>query len=799
MEGDSVGEDLSPIAMKASTESQDVASGDASVERDLLATDSNPAGCADNRNLLEASTELFEIGGAGFTASHCTVVSPDPAGELSSSDSRSPDGHARTLDQQVPSFSERLEKFHCFNDRYVIGDEIGSGGMGVVYRGWDLQLQRYVAIKLIRKQLNGNEVYLNRFLREARIASQLSHPSVLGIHDFGSGPMGSAYIIMDLIIGTTMERAIEDTRVNESKRESMLTTFFQICQAMAFAHASGVVHRDLKPANIMLGDYGTVTVLDWGLAKVVRTSSALSTEQLGDSLLPLILTDIDPSVEQPISSFDTQFGTVMGTPHYLAPEQARGESVDYRADVFSLGGILCHLLTGSPPFAGSKIIEVYQKSIAGDLSFAFAELDRCGAPMPIVHLAKQCLDPHVASRPKDASFLVETLRAYLESGQRRAEEELVRFFDLSLDLFCIANIQGYFWRLNENFTRTLGYSHRELTAKPFLEFVHPDDRPNSLNEIIRLSRGEPTIQFINRYRHRDGHYVSLEWTARSVSEEGVIYAVARDVTDRLRLEEEKRRLDADCLRLSEIVDSASDAIIGKDLDGIVQSWNFGAEKLFGYTSDEMVGQAMTRLVPADRIDEEAAILKMLRQGGRIDHFETIRLHKSGERIDVSVSISPIHDALGKIIGASKIARSIRKQRTLEAELRESRQALVDFAENANVPLHCVDKSGIIVWANKAELTFLGYPPEEYIGQPIAKFHVNQATIGSILAQLLQGNSLSHRRAQLIAKDGSTKDVAIYSSGYRENGELVHTRCFTIDVARISREDAGYLNLPTSAK
>lgn len=116
---------------------------------------------------------------------------------------------------------------------------------------------------------------------------------------------------------------------------------------------------------------------------------------------------------------------------------------------------------------------------------------------------------------KDASFLVERLTEYFESGQRR------------------------------------------------IDFVHPDDRPDTLSEIMKLSRGEPTIQFINRYRHKDGHYLSLEWTARSVEHEGVIYAVARDVSERLRLEEER-------FRLSEIVESASDAIVGKNLDGLVQ-------------------------------------------------------------------------------------------------------------------------------------------------------------------------------------------------------------------------------------
>jgi PAS domain S-box-containing protein len=391
------------------------------------------------------------------------------------------------------------------------------------------------------------------------------------------------------------------------------------------------------------------------------------------------------------------------------------------------------------------------------------------------------LDPDVSTRPETASFLVDALKEFLESGQRRAEEELVRFFDLSLDLFCIANTQGYFWRVNENFTRTLGYSARELTSQPFIEFVHPDDRPGTLNEIVKLSRGEPTIQFINRYRHQDGHYISLEWTARSLESEGVIYAVARDISERIRLENEKAHIERDRFRLSEIVDSACDAIIGKDANGVVQSWNLGAEKLFGHTAEEMIGQPIQKILPPERLDEECEILERIRNGERVDELETVRIHKSGERIDVSLSISPIRDLSGAVIGASKIARSIAKQRKLEADLERSRIALIEFAENANVPLHCVDQTGTIVWANKAELTFLGYSHEEYIGQPIARFHANQETIADIFGQLLQGKSLSHCLAKLIAKDGSIKDVAIYSSPYQEDGKMVHTRCFTFDM------------------
>jgi len=690
--------------------------------------------------------------------------------------------------QRNYSAPEGPASFRPFNNRYWIGEEIGNGGMGLVYLGWDLQLQRHVAIKIIREDQRGNEQHLLRFLREARIASQLRHPGILGIHDFDVEPSGSAYIIMDLITGKTMGQAIAETIADESKRQSMLTTFFQICQAMAFAHANGVVHRDLKPANIMVGDYGIATVLDWGLAKVLGTNAALSQDSYEERLIPIAQPIIDEPFDAPNDKFHTLFGTVMGTPYYLAPEQARGEAVDYRADVFSLGAILCHLLTGNAPFQGSKLFEVYQKSVSGDVSHAFEQLDRCGAPIPIVQLAKRCLDPDVDRRPANASGLVETLREYLESGQRRAEEELVRFFDLSLDLFCIANTQGYFWRLNDNFSRTLGYTTKELTSKPFIEFVHPEDQPDTINEITKLSRGEPTIQFINRYRLKDGGYIPLEWTARSVEDEGVIYAVARDVSERLRLEEEKRRVEADCFRLSEIVDSASDAIVGKNMDGLIQSWNSGAEKLFGYSSEEMIGHPITKLLPSDRLNEEATILKMIREGRKFEHFETVRVHKSGELIDISVCISPIRDPSGKIIGASKIARNIVAQKKLEAELEKSRNALVEFAENANVPLHCVNQEGTIVWANLAELNLLGYTNEEYIGQPIARFHANQATINDIFNQLTQGNALTDYRAQLITKNGSIKDVSIYSSAFQENGKLIHTRCFTIDLTPLRSEE-----------
>jgi PAS domain S-box-containing protein len=129
------------------------------------------------------------------------------------------------------------------------------------------------------------------------------------------------------------------------------------------------------------------------------------------------------------------------------------------------------------------------------------------------------------------------LNAYLESDLRQAARDLVRFFELSPDLFCIAGFDGYFRRVNGNFTRVLGYTPDELISRPLIEFVHPDDRANTKAEAEKLSRGLPVVQFRNRYRDVRGGYRWFEWEAKSIPEEGIIFAVARDITERMELED----------------------------------------------------------------------------------------------------------------------------------------------------------------------------------------------------------------------------------------------------------------------
>ena len=207
--------------------------------------------------------------------------------------------------------------------------------------------------------------------------------------------------------------------------------------------------------------------------------------------------------------------------------------MDARADVFSLGGILCRILTGSGPYPEDFPSKLEQATL-GHLWPAMTRLDACGAEREIVALAKRCLSPNPEDRPRDARSVAAAITGYLETDLRRAERDLVRFFDLSLDLFCIAGMDGYFRRINQNFSCLLGYTDHEMLSRPFASFVHPDDLDATAAAMSQLTSGLPVTQFTNRYLHADGHYLYLEWVAKTEFEGGGnIYAVARDVTNRV--------------------------------------------------------------------------------------------------------------------------------------------------------------------------------------------------------------------------------------------------------------------------
>jgi serine/threonine-protein kinase len=225
---------------------------------------------------------------------------------------------------------------------YQIVGEIGAGGMGVVYRAKDTLLERFVALKILPADAVADEARRRRFLHEARAASALNHPNIVGIHDILHDE-GVDAIVMELVDGKSLQQRLANGALPAGQALSIAR---QMADALAAAHAAGIVHRDLKPANVMVTDRGQVKVLDFGIAKL--DASRASTDD-GTHTAPL-----------------TVMGSILGTAAYMSPEQARGEPVDGRTDVFSLGVVLFEMLSGRSPFAAPTITAVLHKLIYED-------------------------------------------------------------------------------------------------------------------------------------------------------------------------------------------------------------------------------------------------------------------------------------------------------------------------------------------------------------------------------------------------------------------------------------------------
>jgi serine/threonine-protein kinase len=415
---------------------------------------------------------------------------------------------------------------------YEIIKLLARGGMGSVYRAHDQNLGRDVAIKILRPEFVDKPEFLQRFHNEARVMSFLQHPGIAPIFDCGNCADGRPYHAMKLVYGETFSKQLAMYRGEASRLGAMLNVFAMVCHTLAYTHSQGIVHLDLKPSNVMVGRFGEVHLMDWGLSK--RIDSIASGKASPITHAGVYPSDIEPPQLPPqireLSS--SQWSrAVQGTPAYMSPEQARGKPIDARTDVFGLGALLCEILTGQPPYGGQSTRRVYIKAARAELIETFERLDQLRADRSLIQLTKSCLAANPADRPESAEEVDLEMSRYRESALERLESDIDRFFDLTLDLFCIAGFDGIFRRVNSNFPRILGYSEAELVSRPFLDFVHKDDQEKTVQQMRVLFEDQPVVRFRNRYHTADGRCLVLEWTAQAVPEEKLIFAVARDVTE----------------------------------------------------------------------------------------------------------------------------------------------------------------------------------------------------------------------------------------------------------------------------
>jgi serine/threonine-protein kinase len=299
---------------------------------------------------------------------------------------------------------------------------------------------------------------------------------------------------------------------------SLLSAFVTVCHTIAYAHSRGVIHRDLKGENVVLGDFGEVVVLDWGLAKLLDRPE-------GEA-------DDPPIVVQDTPSDLTGYGQTIGTPAYMAPEQASGSQseIGSQTDIYGLGAILYEILTGRAPFSGSDTFDVLRK-VREDAPIQPHEF-WTDAPTALEDICLRALAKLPTDRFASATEFARAVEGWQETARRAAEEELNRFFALSMDMLCIAGFDGYFKRLNPAWERVLGFTADELLAEPFLSFVHPEDVERTRAAAQQLVMGSPIASFENRYRCKDGGYKWMLWTVTASPDRQVVYGSARDITVR---------------------------------------------------------------------------------------------------------------------------------------------------------------------------------------------------------------------------------------------------------------------------
>ena len=296
------------------------------------------------------------------------------------------------------------------------------------------------------------------------------------------------------------------------------------------------------------------------------------------------------------------------------------------------------------------------------------------------------------------------------TAQRKVEAALtasdVRFrtiFNQAAIGIAVTDLTGRFEQVNQKFAEVFGYSIEELQQRTFLDLTHPSDLPDAQESFRRLVRQEfSDLVLEKRCLRRDGAIIwslsTITLVKTSANRPQHLLGIVEDITERKLAEEAQARLAA-------VITSSEDSIISMTLDGAILSWNRGAEHMYGYTADEMIGHTTHALIPSDRLEEEPTILERIRRGERIEHYETVRVRKDGVSLNVSIALSPIKDSRGRVIGASKITRDITQSKRIEATLRETDRRKDEFlatlAHELRNPLAPIRQAALISMSDTA--------------------------------------------------------------------------------------------------
>ncbi|QDT65266.1 PAS domain S-box protein [Calycomorphotria hydatis] len=585
-----------------------------------------------------------------------------------------------------------------------------TGGIGHIWLAQDNVIEREIALKELRSD-RSDAANRERFRREAKLTGQLEHPGIIPVHDYKESEDGThCYYTMRFVRGHTLSEVIKayhearsEADVQTSRLLELLEYFVSACNTIAFAHSKRILHRDLKGENIIVGDFGEVVVLDWGLAKRLG-----QVESPADALAETIIaSDVEQTLfeSEEMSPGQTLQGETLGTPAYMAPEQAKGwiDQVDERTDVYGLAAILYEILTGRPPFDSGNVFEVLRQVV--EVPPRPPRETNRDVPIELETICLQGLAKSPKDRPQSAKEMAGAIRIWLadRAERKRSERERERFFALSPDLLGIMNEEGVLQQSNPAWTRLLQIEENELYSIPIRDHVDGADWIDMQSALKSVIETGESASIENRLHDSLGRQYWISWSISRIADEVLVYLVGRNVTERKHDEQ----------RFHGLLESAPDATIVIDETSSIVFANSQAEKVFGYTPDELIGKPIETLVP-DRF--RAAHPAHVRQF--FDHpdarpmgaaLELFGRRKDGTEFPAEVSLSPVQTEKGLLVSSAirDVTERRRAQRFCEALLESAPDAMVVTTANR-----------IIKFANTEASNLFGYLHEELIGQTV---------------------------------------------------------------------------------
>ncbi|MFO0948271.1 MAG: PAS domain S-box protein [Planctomycetota bacterium] len=545
------------------------------------------------------------------------------------------------------------------NERYELNSLHAAGGIGEIWLARDADLQRDVAVKKLQAGMSTSEVTKMRFLREARITGQLDHPGVVPVYEICWDQSNQQpYYSMRFLKGRTLTDVVRDfhsrRKANGPDPQKLLTllnAFSIICNTVAYAHSKGIIHRDLKCENVILGDYGEVVVIDWGLAKEVGSYEVSPPDQGTDQSGTEDLTTTHPLV--------TLAGHVLGSPSYMAPEQAAGQTdlIGPCTDIYGLCAILYEILCGQPPFLGASAHDVLLKVVSQDPVPPRAIAD--GVPEALERICLKGLAKSPAERHVSADELAKSVQRWVSdlAERRRAEEERERFFALSLDLLAIIDNGGRLRQTSPAWDCLLEQDRQALVDHSFLDLIHEEDRELVAQRLRAVAENGQPETFEARVLHRDGSLRWISWNVTPIAKEPCVYVVGRDITTLKRSQQ----------LFEGILQSAPDAMILVDPTGKIVMVNRQTERVFGHRPEEMLGQPVEMLIPPRfRAQHPANVARFfatssVRPMGA--GLALVGLRKNGDEFPAEIALSPIMTADGPLVAASVRNADDRKKAT----------------------------------------------------------------------------------------------------------------------------------------